>query len=55
MKLPKLRCAKCKAIDSMTKPYGKSYPCSFHKNCNGERKLKCKFCNNKYSEEFDQE
>ena len=51
----KLRCGKCKAIDSMNKPYGKYYPCtncSKNAHCKGEKRLRCEFCNYKYSEEY---
>lgn len=52
----KLRCANCKAIDSMTKSYGKVYPCKFHENsdieCRGMTKMKCNLCDCKHSEEY---
>lgn len=53
---PRIRCRECKAVDSMTVFYGKTYPCRFHENtktkCSGERKMKCEFCGCKYSEDY---
>jgi len=53
-KEPRLRCGNCKALDSMTKPYGKTKPCTLCGNpkCKGQRALRCEFCNYKYSEEY---
>ncbi len=52
-KIPRLRCGNCKAIDSMNKPYGKMCKCYCEdKNCKGAKKLKCEFCDYKYSEEY---
>ena len=49
-KEPRFRCGNCKALDSMTKPYGKTKPCTL---CEKEhRALRCEFCNYKYSEEY---
>tara|TARA_R110000803_G_scaffold141979_1_gene208368 strand:- start:311 stop:511 length:201 start_codon:yes stop_codon:yes gene_type:complete len=51
---PRFRCGECKAVNSMNKEYGKICKClgCGDKNCKGSRKLRCEFCNYRYSEEY---
>ena len=53
---PRLRCKQCKSENTMMKPYGKILPCETcakkNRTCSGARKMRCKICDGKYSEEF---
>ncbi len=50
------RCSDCKAIDTMTIPYGKKMKCTFHTKgeCSDSMfRMKCNICGCKYSDRFE--